>query len=47
VLLLVFVGTAARDFLQRKSAIQRNFPLFGGGRTLIAAAGTLAWRNVS
>ena len=36
---LAFLVLFVRDFFQRKSAIQRNFPLFGVGRTLIAAVG--------
>lgn len=39
VLLAVFICMAVRDFFQRKSAINRNFPLFGMGRYLIAHAG--------
>ncbi|MFT5684522.1 MAG: glutamate synthase domain-containing protein 2, partial [Myxococcota bacterium] len=38
-LLAVFFGMAIRDFFQRNNAINRNFPLFGMGRYLIAQAG--------
>ena len=39
VLVLVFLWMAVRDFFQRRNAINRNFPLFGMGRYLIAHAG--------
>ena len=39
VVLLVFLWMAIRDLFQTKSSINRNFPLFGMGRYLIATAG--------
>ena len=38
-LVAVFLGMALRDFFQRDSSINRNFPLFGMGRYIIAQAG--------
>jgi glutamate synthase domain-containing protein 2 len=37
--LLLFCWMAVRDLFQTKSAINRNFPLFGMGRYLVATAG--------
>ncbi|MEL6341670.1 MAG: FMN-binding glutamate synthase family protein [Myxococcota bacterium] len=37
--LVVFVAMAITDWFQTESAIKRNFPLFGIGRYLVAAAG--------
>ena len=39
VLVAVFAWVAVRDLFQQKSAIKRNFPLFGMGRYFVAAAG--------
>ncbi|MFT4979971.1 MAG: glutamate synthase domain-containing protein 2, partial [Myxococcota bacterium] len=39
VLLAMFVWMALRDLMQTRSAINRNFPLFGMGRYFVASAG--------